>query len=91
MSSPCVQCKGKTKCTDSRIQDGIVRRRLECTKCKHRFTTIEYPVLGELRSGKRGNTAKAQGIQQLSKLPEAIEPLKLKLKEMLEFLEEYKG
>ncbi len=39
----CPKCKQKTKVIDSRAMSpgNGIRRRRECTKCKHRFTTYE--------------------------------------------------
>lgn len=55
----CPRCKTlDTSVVDSRItEDGrAVRRRRECTKCKHRFTTFERQELSSLIVIKRDGT-----------------------------------
>jgi len=42
MAFPCPKCKSKTIVVDSRINPvNQTRRRRQCTKCKHRFSTTE--------------------------------------------------
>jgi hypothetical protein len=40
----CIQCGSDTKVTDSRPSKDGIRRRRECKKCNHRFTTREYII-----------------------------------------------
>ena len=51
----CVKCKGETKVKDSRSHKNTIRRRRICTKCKHRFFTLEIlevpPKVLTLESG----------------------------------------
>lgn len=43
MGLQCPICNGETTVVDSRsTTDGALRRRRECKKCKHRFTTFEF-------------------------------------------------
>ena len=56
----CPRCKSKeTSVIDSRLaEDGrAVRRRRECTKCEHRFTTYERQELSSLIVVKRDKTS----------------------------------
>ena len=40
----CPHCKGNdTMVVDSRIRNGVVRRRRMCMSCKKRFNTLEVP------------------------------------------------
>ena len=55
----CPRCKSKdTSVVDSRLaEDGrAVRRRRECTKCQHRFTTFERQELSSIIVIKRDGT-----------------------------------
>lgn len=55
----CPRCKSKdTSVIDSRIaEDGrAIRRRRECTKCSHRFTTFERQEMSNLIVVKRDGT-----------------------------------
>ncbi len=41
----CPRCNSSTKTLETRhVPDGAVRRRRECTECRHRFTTYERAV-----------------------------------------------
>lgn len=46
----CPLCGGGTRVTDTRLteQGQVVRRRRQCSKCKHRFTTYERVALEPL-------------------------------------------
>lgn len=55
----CPKCKNiDTRVTDSRLaeQDKVIRRRRECTKCGHRFTTFERTEMGNLMVKKKDGT-----------------------------------
>ena len=59
----CVKCKGETTVKDSRSHKNTIRRRRICTKCKHRFFTLEIlevpPKVIELKV-KKHRTPKKQ-------------------------------
>jgi transcriptional regulator NrdR family protein len=40
----CPRCKGKTEIFETRQTKDAVRRRRHCTRCGHKFTTIEQPA-----------------------------------------------
>lgn len=43
----CLQCGSKTRVVDSRLVEGVCRRRRACPVCGYRFTTKERVVVGE--------------------------------------------
>jgi transcriptional repressor NrdR len=50
----CPRCDSPTKTLETRrVPDGAVRRRRECTQCRHRFTTYERAVPATLEVIKR--------------------------------------
>jgi len=55
----CPKCKAAdTKVVDSRITENgkVIRRRRECEKCEHRFTTFERAAVGNLMVKKKDGT-----------------------------------
>lgn len=40
----CAQCGAPGLVKQTRTEDGVVRRRYHCSKCRHRFTTAEVLV-----------------------------------------------
>jgi transcriptional repressor NrdR len=50
----CPRCDGQTKTLETRrVPDGAVRRRRQCSSCRHRFTTYERAVPEALEVIKR--------------------------------------
>lgn len=41
---PCPECAGESKVRDSRYAADVVRRRRECLRCKHRWSTYETNI-----------------------------------------------
>lgn len=37
----CLKCSKESKVIDSRIENGLIKRRRECLECKHRWNTYE--------------------------------------------------
>ncbi len=66
----CPRCKSEdTSVVDSRLaEDGrAVRRRRECLKCSHRFTTFERQELGSLIVSKRDGTSEPYSRSKLER------------------------
>ncbi|MEA3304416.1 MAG: transcriptional regulator NrdR [Patescibacteria group bacterium] len=66
----CPRCKNaETRVVDSRVTDAgnSVRRRRECEKCSHRFTTFERPEVASFLVVKRDNTRESYDRDKLEK------------------------
>lgn len=64
----CPSCKkSDSKVLDSRDEDIFVRRRRECLKCKHRFTTFEYFESPKLKVAKRDGAVEAYSSDKLAR------------------------
>lgn len=66
----CPRCKStETSVIDSRLADDgrAVRRRRECTKCSHRFTTFERQELNSLIVVKRNGTREPYNREKLER------------------------
>lgn len=60
----CPACGEKTRVVDTRSPDDKVRRRRECVKCQHRFSTVEMssdPRL-ELLAAKKSQSRRISAI-----------------------------
>lgn len=64
----CPSCKkSDSKVLDSRDEDIFVRRRRECLKCRHRFTTYEYFESLKLKVSKRDGSIEAYSSDKLAR------------------------
>ena len=66
----CPRCRSKeTAVLDSRVADDgrSIRRRRECSKCEHRFTTFERQELGSLIVVKRDKTREPYSREKLER------------------------
>lgn len=77
----CPKCNNPTIITDSRLAksyDGIVRRRRKCTKCAHRYTTIEMPIekLEEMDANMDSLKKAIIGIKSLPQLQAILDQVK---------------
>lgn len=64
----CPSCKkSDSRVLDSRDEDIFVRRRRECLKCQHRFTTFEYFESPKLKVSKRDGSVEAYSPDKLSR------------------------
>jgi transcriptional regulator NrdR family protein len=89
MSMPCEKCKGKSTVKDSRLSDNIIRRRLLCLECGHKFTTGEFYVTGMIVGNSKSSVRK-EGIRQISQLNnDVLSPLKKVLHDAILKIESY--
>jgi hypothetical protein len=71
--SRCPKCQSKTRVVATRESLHGTRRRRECRKCGHRFTTFELPVLGIVSGLAKSEMPDAVDIAALVEMPDADE------------------
>jgi len=58
----CPKCQAKTSVYNSRPKEKTIRRQRECSKCKHRFATVEVLEVTQAKPAKPKPEPKAKPI-----------------------------